>query len=224
MGNLQVMCRGWNCVALTYSPETSPSIFLCERVVFPLHWLFVGFIRFYLKIPYVSLLYHQQVTPGYVERKGLPILTGGLVSLQGLIRKTWHFVFVFLRTLRAASASIRCSNTKFWEFFWEHIAKLTWILLGDNHTIFFPKKTIGTWKNDWIFQEARRGKFSRVHGFRFSGMYSRRRWIFSRHHSPTGLMGVFSPQKAHHENEEKPLWIYTFEGRVSWQFQNKKTG
>lgn len=31
---------------------------------------------------------HQQVTPGYVERKGLPILTEGLVSLQ---RKACHF-------------------------------------------------------------------------------------------------------------------------------------
>lgn len=43
---------------------------------------------------------HQQVTPGYVERKGRPILTAGLVSLQGLDRKTWHFFRKILRTHR----------------------------------------------------------------------------------------------------------------------------
>lgn len=43
---------------------------------------------------------HQQVTPGYVERKGRPILTAGLVSLQGLDRKAWHFFRKILRTHR----------------------------------------------------------------------------------------------------------------------------
>lgn len=59
------------------------------RKNFSFHSVFVNAVFFSLVLAVRwshEIKTHQQVTPGYVERKGCPILTEGLVSLQGLDR------------------------------------------------------------------------------------------------------------------------------------------